>query len=201
PSEGSTMRTRTTVVLGLIAAMFLPAWVGGSAIATPPVTLSSGYVTDEAGVLDSSELSAANARLSDLAADDGGDLYVVFVDEFTDPSSSTAWADETAVDNGLGSDQYLIAVAVDAGQYAISADDAGPLDDAQIDRVLEAMEAGLGASDWDGAVIAAADAFPGQSGAGGSISLGGVLAVLIPIAAVIIAIVFIVRAVGRRKKS
>src|SRR5690606_36466696 len=80
-------------------------------------------------------------------------------------------------------------------------DDAGPLDDAQIDRVLEAMEAGLGASDWDGAVIAAADAFPGQSGAGGSISLGGVLAVLIPIAAVIIAIVFIVRAVGRRKKS
>ncbi len=195
------MRTRTTVVLGLIAAMFLPAWVGGSAIATPPVTLSSGYVTDEAGVLDSSELSAANARLSDLAADDGGDLYVVFVDEFTDPSSSTAWADETAVDNGLGSDQYLIAVAVDAGQYAISADDAGPLDDAQIDRVLEAMEAGLGASDWDGAVIAAADAFPGQSGAGASISLGGVLAVLIPIAAVIVAIVFIVRAVGRRKKS
>lgn len=194
------MRTRTTVTLGLIVAMFAPGWVAGTAVATPPVTLSSEYVTDEAGVLSSNELSAANTRLSELAADDGGDLYVVFVDEFTEPSNSTEWADDTAVDNGLGSDQYLIAIAVDAGQYAISADDAGPLSDSQIDHVLLEMEESLGASDWEGAVIAAADAFPGQSGAAGGFSLGGVLAILIPIAAVIIAIVFIIRAVRKKKK-
>ncbi|MGO2518960.1 MAG: TPM domain-containing protein, partial [Microbacterium sp.] len=127
------MRTRTTVVLALIVAMFVPGWFASSAIAADPVTLSSQFVTDDAGVLSSSELSAANERLSQLAADGGGDLYVVFVDEFTNPSSSTDWADQTAIDNGLGSDQYLIAIAVDAGQYAISADEAGPLNDGQID--------------------------------------------------------------------
>ena len=193
------MRTRTTVVLGLIVAMFLPGWFGSSAIATPPVTLSSEFVTDDAGVLSSSELSAANERLSRLAADDGGDLYVVFVDEFTQPSGSTQWADQTAVDNGLGTDQYLIAIAVDAGQYAISADDGGPLDDDQIDHVLQEMEESLRASDWGGAVIAAADAFPGQSGADSG-ALGSVLMILIPIVCMIIAIVFIVRAVRNKRR-
>lgn len=194
------MRTRTTVALGLIVAMFVPGWLASSAVATEPVTMSSEFVTDDAGVLSSSELSAANERLSTLAADDGGDLYVVFVDEFTNPSSSTEWTDQTAIDNGLGTDQYLIAIAVDAGQYAISADEAGPLSDSQIDHVLQAMEDGLRASDWDGVVIAAADAFPGQSGADGG-SFGGILWILIPVTVVIIVIVLIVRAVTKKKKK
>lgn len=154
------MRTRMTVVLGLIVAMLASGWATSAALATPPATLSSEFVTDQAGVLSSSELDAANTRLSDLAAAGGGDLYVVFVDEFTEPTDSVAWTDQTAADNGLGSDQYLIAVAIDAGQYAISADANGPLNDDQIDSVVQAMENGLRASDWDGAVIAAADAFP-----------------------------------------
>ncbi|WP_300266142.1 TPM domain-containing protein [Microbacterium sp.] len=193
------MRTRTTVMLGVLAAMIVPGILGGTAAATPPVELSSDYVTDDAGVLSSSELAAANARLDELAAGDNGDLYVVLVDEFTNPSGSTQWADETAVSNGLGADQYLIAVAVEAGQYSISADEAGPLGDGEIDHVLQAMEDGLKASDWDGAIIAAADAFPGQPGAAGG-GLGGILWILIPLACVIVAIVFIVRAVRGRKK-
>lgn len=190
------MRTRMTVMLGLIVAMFASGWVGSVAIATPPVTLSSDFVTDEAGVLTSGELDSANARLGELAAANGGDLYVVFVDEFTDPADSVAWTDRTAADNGLGADQYLIAVAVDAGQYAISADSGGPLNDSQIDAVVQAMENGLRAGDWDGAVIAAADAFPGQSGdAGGFL---GILIALVVVAVVIVVIVLIVR--SRRKK-
>lgn len=191
------MRTRMTVVLGLIVAMFTSGWVGSAAIATPPVSLGSDFVTDEAGVLSSSELDAANARLSELATADGGDLYVVFVDEFTDPADSVAWTDQTAGDNGLGADQYLIAVAVDAGQYAISADASGPLSDEQIDTVVQAMENGLRAGDWDGAVIAAADAFPGQAAdAGGFL---GILLILVIVAVVVIVIVLIVR--SRKKKK
>lgn len=190
------MRTRMTVVLGLIVAMFASGWAG-AAVATSPVTLSSGFVTDQAGVLSSSELDAANERLSELADADGGDLYVVFVDEFTDPSDSGSWADQTAVDNGLGVDQYLIAVAVESSQYTISVDDNAPMSDSQIDDVLRAMESGLQAGDWDGAVIAAADAFPGPSdGAGGFL---GVLVALVVVAIVIFVIVLIVR--SRKKKK
>lgn len=192
------MRTRTTAMLGVLAAMIVPGVFAGTAAATPPVELSSEFVTDEAGVLSSSELATANARLAELAADGSGDLYVVLVDEFTDPPGSPQWADETAVSNGLGTDQYLIAIAVEARQYAISADDAGPLSDGEIDHVLLAMDDELKDHDWDGAILAAADAFPGQPGAAGS-PLGGILWILVPLACVIVAIVFVVRAVrGRR---
>lgn len=193
------MRTRMTVVLGLIVAMFASGWAGSAAVATPPVTLSSDFVTDEAGVLSSGELDAANARLDDLAAADGGDLYVVFVDEFTDPADSVAWTDQVAADNGLGADQYLIAVAIDAGRYAISADASGPLSDSQVDAVVQAMENGLRASDWDGAVIAAADAFPGQGGQAGD--AGGFLGILIALVIVAIVVVVIVLIVRSRKKK
>ncbi|MCS3842195.1 TPM domain-containing protein [Microbacterium sp. AK031] len=185
-----------TVMLGLIVAMFASGWVGSVAVATPPVTLSSEFVTDEAGVLTSGELDSANARLSELSNAGDRDLYVVFVDEFTDPSSSSTWADETAIDNGLGVEQYLIAIAVDSSQYTISVDDNASLSDAQLDSILEAMEAPLRAGDWDGAVIAAADALPGQSGdAGGFL---GILIALVVVAIVIVVIVLIVR--SRRTK-
>lgn len=191
------MRTRMTIIAGLIVAVFASGWGVSTAVATPPVALDSGFITDGAGVLSSGELDAANERLSQLADAEGGDLYVVFVDEFTDPSDSVAWTDQTAVDNGMGVDQYLIAVAVDAGQYAISADENGPLSDGEVDRVVQAMESGLRAGDWDGAVIAAADAFPGQGGdAGGMVWL---IVVLIVVAAVILIIVLVVRSRSKRK--
>lgn len=193
------MRTRMTVVLGLIVAMFVSGWAGSIAAATPPVTLSSDFVTDEAGVLSSSELDAANARLGDLAAAGDADLYVVFVDEFTDPSSSTTWADETAIDNGLGAEQYLIAVAVNSSQYTISIDDNASLSDAQISSILEAMEGPLSEGDWDGAVIAAADAFPGQGQSGDAGGFIGILIALVIVAVLVIVIVLIVR--SRRKKK
>ncbi|MEJ1921497.1 TPM domain-containing protein [Microbacterium sp. KHB019] len=195
------MRTRFTVVLGLIVAMFASGWAASAAFAAPPVTLDSGFVTDEAGVLSSNELEALNSRLTALAEANGGDLYVVFVDEFSDPSDSVAWTDRTAVDNGLAVDQYLIAVAVDAGQYAISADANGPLSDGEVDRVVQAMENGLRAGDWDGAVIAAADAFPGQ---GASVDGGGIVwivVILVAIAAVILIIVLAVRSRNKKKRG
>ncbi|WP_194422168.1 TPM domain-containing protein [Microbacterium abyssi] len=192
------MRTRLTIMLGLIAAMFVSAAAVSGAVATPPVTLDSGFVTDDAGVLSSGEIEAANARLSQLAQADGGDLYVVFVDEFTDPSDSVEWTDRTAVENGLGADQYLVAVAVDAGQYAVSADANGPLDDAEIDRIVQAMEDELRASDWSGAVFAAAGAFPGQSASDGAGFIWLILALVI-VAAAILVIVLIVR--SRKKKQ
>lgn len=193
------MRTRFAVVLGLIVAVLASGWTASAALAVPPSTLDSGFVTDEAGVLSSSETEAVNTRLSELAQDEGGDLFVVFVDSFSDPSDSTAWADETAVQNNLDIDQYLIAVAVDDSQYAISADSNGPLDDGDIDRVLQAMQSGLSQGDWDGAVIAAADAFPGQSGAADGSGIIWIVVLLIVIIAVVLIIVLAVR--SRRRKT
>ncbi|MGO2050062.1 MAG: TPM domain-containing protein [Microbacterium sp.] len=189
-----------TIVAGLIAAALASGWAASAAVATSPVTLDSGFVTDEAQVLSSTEIDDVNSRLSALADAEGGDLYVVFVDEFTDPSDSVDWTDQTAIDNGLATDQYLVAIAVDAGQYAISADSDGPLSDDEVDRVVQAMENGLRASDWGGAVIAAADAFPGQGGGGDGIStLTWVLVAAVIIVAIILVVVLVSR--SRKKKQ
>jgi uncharacterized protein YukE len=195
------MRTRISVALGLIVAMFAVGWAGSAALASDPATLDSGYVTDEAGVLSAGEFEAANARLSQLADANGGDLFVVYVDSFTNPGDSTAWADETAVQNGLDIDQYLIAVAVDDSQFAISADSNGPLSDSDVDRILQATQRSLSAEDWGGAIIAAADAFPGQ---GGGLDGGGIvwlIVILIAVAAVILIVVLVARSRGRKKRA
>lgn len=191
------MRTRMTIVTGMLVAMFAFGAAASSAVATPPVTMEAGFVTDEAGVLSASERTAVNERLTTLADAGRGELFVIYVDEFTDPSDSVEWTDRTARENGLGTDQYLIAVAVDAGQYAISADSYGPLSDGEIDRVVQAVEGGLRSADWDGAVIAAADAFPGQGGGTGGMVWFVVL--LVVAAAAILIVVLVVRSRKRNR--
>ncbi|HWV50303.1 MAG TPA: TPM domain-containing protein, partial [Microbacterium sp.] len=186
------MRSRTTIILGMILALLASGSIAYSAAATSPVTLDAGFVTDDAGVLSSSELDAANARLETLSGESAGDLYVVLVDEFTDPADSVDWADQTAIDNGLGADQYLLAIAVESRQYALSADSEGPLSDSQIAAVNQAVEDRLRADDWDGAIIAAADAFPGPSNAGW-------ILLFVLIAAAIVALIVWLVARARKK--
>ena len=64
----------------------------GVASATPPVTLSTGYVFDDVDALSAAEESQAQIRLDQLKSDTGLDLWVVYVDEFTNPSSAEDWA-------------------------------------------------------------------------------------------------------------
>ena len=113
------MRARQT--LALTAALSL-LFTGGAlaASATDPVTLGASHVLDEADVLSASDEAAAEARLQQLSDETTVDLWVVYVDEFTNPADAEAWADQTATDNGLGANQYLLAVAVDSRQYFLS---------------------------------------------------------------------------------
>lgn len=197
------MRTRLTIALGLLAALFVSGAAVSSAVATPPLAMSSGFVTDEAGVMSASEVTVADERLAEVASAGRGELFFVYVDDFTDPSDSVAWADQTASANGLGSDQYLFAIAIEADQYALSIDSAGPLSDSDLDRLEAAVRPELRAGDWSGAIFAAADAMPGQtsSGSSGSGSTSALTWVLVfaAIAAVVAVIwVFVSRA---RQKS
>src|SRR4051794_16858317 len=92
--------------LALTAALSLLFAAGSAAAsATPPVQLSKSYLFDQAGVLSDSEFAAAETRLQQLADETSADLYVVFVDAFTDPSDAEAWANETASANDLGPNQ------------------------------------------------------------------------------------------------
>ena len=180
--------------------------IGGSAAsATPPVSLGSEYVLDDADVLTPAEEAEAQARLEQLKTETGLDLWVVFVDDFTDPAAAEAWANQTAEDNGLGVSQYLLAVATEGRQYYLSADSGGPLSTEQIDAIeQERIQPALRQDDWLGAVDAAADGMTdaegGGSGAAGATGGAGWLTWALVIVVVVVAIVLLVVFLRRRRK-
>jgi len=94
---------------------------------------------------------------------------VVYVDEFTNPADAQTWADQTATDNGLGANQYLLAVAVESRQYFLSSDPSGPLTEEQLTSIRQDdIQPQLAEDDWAGAVDAAADGMTAALGGGGA---------------------------------
>lgn len=197
------MRVRWAVPLTAAMTAIVVA-VGPAAWATDPVELGSSYVADEAGVLDSSEKAEAEQRLEQLKNETGLDLWVVYVDEFTNPSGAEDWATQTAELNGLGTSQYLLAVAVDSRQYYLSADSEGPVGFEEIAAIeQQRIQPALAENDWLGAVDAAADglteATSGGAGGGGGSFLTGVLVFVAIAAGIALIVVLVVR--SRRKKG
>jgi uncharacterized membrane protein YgcG len=172
------MRVRWAAALVSAAVLAATAVGGAAATATPPVALGTGYVLDDADVLSEGEEAEAQQRLEQLKADSGLDLWVAYVDRFTDPEGAAEWANQTAEDNGLGITQYLLAVAVDGRQYYLSGSSAGPLSEEQLSTIeTQRIQPALQRDDWLGAVDAAADgmtdAADGGSGAAASDPPGG----------------------------
>ncbi|GAA2456786.1 TPM domain-containing protein [Agromyces soli] len=177
----------------VLTAVALPA---GIAHAEDPVSFGSSPVVDQAGVL-GDELASVEQALVDAGERSGRQLYVAYVDEFTNPSSAVEWAADTAVGANMGAEDYLLAVAVDGRAYYLSADQSASLSDAELDRISsEIVEPRLRAGDWAGAATAAADAIAGGDGAAGG-WWGWLLAFLV-VAGIVVVIVLVVRSRRRR---
>jgi len=160
------MKTRWLTLAALAVAAATGVLSVPAASATDPITLDPGYVTDDAGVLSASEKDAVEARLQTLSDNSSADLFVVLVDDFTSPSDSVEWADTVAENNNLGSEQYLLAIAVEGRSYYISAAPDGPLSDSKLDEVEDRIQGLAAQNDWEGAIVLAADEIQGDGGAG-----------------------------------
>ncbi|MCP2031780.1 putative membrane protein YgcG [Okibacterium sp. HSC-33S16] len=180
-----------------------------AALAAEPVTLESSRVLDESGVLDSSGVSSIEDAVDELRSETGADLWVVYVDTFENPSDAAEWANTTAQNNGLGPNQYLLAVATEARTYYLSGDSGGPVTDDQLGDIEQrVILPQLSDGDWAGAGVAAAQGLinaisgddvtdaPGRSDGASS---GTVWIVLLVLAAA--ALVLIVVLVRRRRKT
>jgi uncharacterized membrane protein YgcG len=181
-----------------------------AAAASDPVDLGSTHVVDEAGVLggDTADIEAAADELYDS---EGIDLFVVFVDEFENPSDAADWTNATAEANNLGPTDYLLAVAVEGRSYYLSGDSSGPVTDDQLASIEnEQVEPQLRDDNWAAAAIAAADGLSdavgggGVSGGatsdgdnGGGISGGLILGLLVVVAVIVLVVVLVAR--SRRK--
>ncbi|MDO9398407.1 MAG: TPM domain-containing protein, partial [Herbiconiux sp.] len=194
----------TVAVAALGLALSAPAT---AAFAGDPVELSGRYVLDDAGVLGGDEAAVQDA-IDTLATEHGVNLFVVYTDRFTNPSDREQWASEVADLNQFGTNDVLLAVAVDDRLYQLSVDSGFALSDAQLAAIeSDDIVPQLRDEDWAGAGVAAAEgigAALGGSGGGSGTQTGGgfgglvwVLAVLIiVVVAALVAVVII-----RRRRS
>ncbi|WP_110588347.1 TPM domain-containing protein [Microbacterium suaedae] len=169
---------RTTAIAALGVGVAL-AFAPFAASAAEPPGLGAEYVHDEVDALSASEEATANERLAGLKAESDVEMWVVYVDEFTSPSDSAEWANATAEMNGLGTDQYLLAIATESRQLFLSTPVSGGIDDSGAITVEEHAADALRDDDWAGAVDAAADELAAQSAPNHTIwwVLGGILAI------------------------
>ncbi|WP_431280031.1 TPM domain-containing protein [Leifsonia poae] len=188
-----------TVLGGVLLAIGLVVGPASGALAADPVDLGSGHVVDQAGVVSSGDENTIETAAAQLYKDHNIDLYVVYVDRFTNPADAADWANETASRNNLGPTDYLLAVATDGRAYYLSGDSAGPVSDEQLAQIeSNDIEPKLKAGDWSGAAVAAANGLGDAVGGGGGGS-GFFWFFLIAILVVGLIIFFVVR--NRAKKK
>src|SRR5271166_2185414 len=128
-----------------------------SAGAQPPSKLTD-HITDSSGVLTDSGRAAVSSAIDGLYRDRHIQLWVVYVDNFSRFKPDN-WADQTRSASGMGDHDALLAVATNTKLYAftvppkvqgLTADELNSLRSRQI-------EPAVGAKDWSGAAVAAAD--------------------------------------------
>lgn len=191
------MTKRWLTLAALTLAVVAGAFSISAASATDPVTLDAGYVTDQAGVLSADEEATVEARLQELTDNSSADLFVVLVDDFTNPSDNVQWADTVAQNNNLGTEQYLLAIAVDGRSYYISAAPDGPVSFGQLDSIEDKMVPFAADGDWVGAITLAADEIQGDGGAG-ALRIGLIVVAVVVVALLVWLVVALVRRARRR---
>lgn len=202
PARSAPGRRRRTVaaLLAALGAFALGAALPVRGTADAPIPLArSGRLTDTVGALEGRAPQVRTA-VNRLYSTQRIHLFVAYVSTFSGRSPQD-WANATAVKNGLGRNDVLLAVATHDRQYAVSADQDSGLTQAQLNEVGDAaIEPALRENDWAGAAIGAANGYdavlagrpvtppaitPGAADPGGSVGTdNGSADLWIPVAAV-----------------
>ena len=142
------------VVLTILTAGLLLATPAG---AQPPSKLTD-HITDSTGVLTDSGRGAVSSAIDRLYRDRHIQLWVVYVDNFSRFKPEN-WADRTRSASGMGDHDALLAVATNTKLYAFTVPpQVQGLTAAELNSLRSnQIEPAVGAKDWSGAAVAAAD--------------------------------------------
>lgn len=142
------------VVLTILTAGLLLAAPAG---AQPPPKLTD-HITDSGGVLTDPGRAAVSSAIDRLYRDRHIQLWVVYVDNFSRFKPDN-WADRTRSASQMGQYDALLAVATNTNLYTFSVPPQvqRPTPDELNSVRRNQIEPVLGAKDWSGAAVAAAD--------------------------------------------
>jgi uncharacterized membrane protein YgcG len=190
------------VVLTILTAGLLLATPAG---AQPPSKLTD-HITDSAGALTDSGRAAVSSAIDRLYHDRHVQLWVVYVDNFSRFKPEN-WANQTRDASGMGNHDALLAVATKAvatntKSYALSVSaQAQGLTPAELNSLQSnKIEPAVGAKDWSGAAVAAADGL-NKSESSASSSKRIWLPIAIGVIAVVVVVVLVLLLLrGRRRR-
>lgn len=176
------------VVLAILTAGLLWASPAG---AQPPSKLTD-HITDSTGVLTASDRAAVGAAIDRLSRDRHIQLWVVYVDNFNRFKPDN-WADRTRSATGMGDHDALLAVATNTKLYALSVPpQAQGLTPAELNSLkTNQIEPVLGARNWGGAAVAAADGLDKSTGSSNPASPSKPIWPLIAIGVIVVVLVVV----------
>ncbi|OJZ67935.1 hypothetical protein BRW65_25725 [Mycobacterium paraffinicum] len=168
------------------------------ASAQPPSKLTD-HITDSAGVLTDPGRAAVSSAIDRLYRDRHIQLWVVYVDNFSRFKPEN-WADRTRNASGLGGRDVLLSVATNTKLYTLSVPPQVPgLTDAELDSLRsKRIEPAVGAKDWSGAAVAAADGLDKSASSPKPIWLMIAISLIVVVAVVV---VFLALYRARRRRA
>lgn len=190
------------VVLAILTAGLLWASPAG---AQPPSKLTD-HITDSTGVLTASDRAAVSAAIDRLNRDRHIQLWVVYVDNFNRFKPDN-WADRTRSVSGLGDHDALLAVATNTKLYAFSVPaQVQGLTPAELNSLqTNQIEPVLGAKNWGGAAVAAADGLDKSTSsakpATSSKSIWPLIAVGVIVVVLLAALLLVLLGARRRRRA
>jgi hypothetical protein len=187
------------VVLAVLTAGLLLATPVG---AQPPFKLTD-HITDSTGVLTDSGRATVSSAIDRLYHDQHIQLWVVYVDNFSRFKPEN-WADKTRSESRMGDNDVLLAVATNTKLYAfVVPPKMQGLTPAELNSLQSnKIEPAVGAKDWSGAVVAAADGLnKSTSSASSSKRIWLLIGIGVVVVVVVVVVLLLLLRARRRKRA
>lgn len=152
----------TTTLLALALAL----GVSPAALAAAPYDLDAGVrVSDTTSSL--GDTGSLEDAISQLASDEQVNLFVVTIDEFESPSSSSEWTSDFATLNNMGTNDVVLVIATEARQAYFMAGSTSVLSTSQQEKIYQNyIYPELANSDYAAAALAAVTGIESELGSG-----------------------------------
>lgn len=170
------------------------------AAAQPPSKLTD-HITDAQGVLTDSGRAAVSEAIDRLYSDRHIQLWVVYVDNFNRFKPDN-WADRTRSASGMGGQDALLGIATNTKTYTftvppqVQGPTAAGLDSLRRNQI----EPVLGAKDWSGAAVAAADGLDKLASSAKPASSSKPIWPLVAIGVIVVAVVVLLLVLYRARR-
>lgn len=183
------------VVLTVLTAGLVLAIPAG---AQPPSKLTD-HITDSGGVLTDSARAAVSSAIDQLYHDRHIQLWVVYVDNYSRFKPDN-WAAQTRSASGMGDHDALLAVATNTKLYSFSPPPNVLTPDELNSLQSNKIEPAVGAKDWSGAAVAAADGLNKSASASPSSSKRIWVLIAVGVAVVVVVVVVVLVLYRRRRR-